>query len=449
MQAQREAERQRAAAEGLVEFMVGDLRTRLDPLGKLSILDAVGGRALRYYQGQPLRDLQPSSLARRARVLRLLGEIQSEQGNFAAATAYFRASADSTARVLALAPNDGDRIFEHAQSVYWLGDVAVRQRRMAAAEQAFNQYRDLAERLVRIDPANAAWRAEKGYAYSNLGTLLFEQGRNAQAEAAFRRALAISEAAARAKPGDQQLQLDLAQSHGWLADTVARRGNYAAALAERDAELAIYTRLMVPGGDSKPIEYYRINTSVARSRLEVALGRLPEAIAIATAALRDAEALAASDRRNLEWGDLVAVVIVARAQMLADAGRIDDARSALDAFDRMMATLPNATQAAPVWTLHRAKAQLVRSEMLARGGDAAASLSAADATLAAIGPARSDDTRDVRLIRGRAILRASDDLAALGRGDEAARMRTALVRRLRSATDDAEFRALAERASHS
>ena len=392
--ARREAETQRAAAEDLVEFMVGDLRTRLDPIGKLSILDAIGGRALHYYRGQPLATLQPGSLARRARVLRLLGEIQSEQGNFAAATAYFRASADSTARVLALAPDNGNRVFEHAQSIFWLGDVAVRERRLADAEKAFLHYRDLAERLARIDPANAAWRAETGYAYSNLGTLLFEQGRNAQAEAAFRRSLAISQTAAAAKPGDEQLQLDLAQSHGWLADTLARRGDYAAALRERDAEVAIYIRLTAPGGDSKQIEYYRINAGLARSRLEVALSRLPAAIAIATTALRDARALAASDRSNLEWGDLVAVVTIARAQMLSDAGRIGEAARQLDDFDRLIAALPKAMRASAVWQFHRAKADLVRSAIHARAGDPAASLAAAQATLAGIGPPKAADTRD-------------------------------------------------------
>ena len=45
-----EARDQRREAEGLVGFMLGDLREELEPIGKLSALDAVGSRALEYYR---------------------------------------------------------------------------------------------------------------------------------------------------------------------------------------------------------------------------------------------------------------------------------------------------------------------------------------------------------------------------------------------------------------
>src|SRR5439155_11572570 len=40
---------QRRQAEGLVEFMVGDLRAKLEPIGRLDALDGVGSRVLGYY----------------------------------------------------------------------------------------------------------------------------------------------------------------------------------------------------------------------------------------------------------------------------------------------------------------------------------------------------------------------------------------------------------------
>ena len=43
---------QRREAEGLVGFMLGDLRSKLEPLGRLDVLDSVGARALAYYQSQ-------------------------------------------------------------------------------------------------------------------------------------------------------------------------------------------------------------------------------------------------------------------------------------------------------------------------------------------------------------------------------------------------------------
>ena len=43
---------QRREAEGLVGFMLGDLRDKLEPLGRLDVLDSVGARALAYFESQ-------------------------------------------------------------------------------------------------------------------------------------------------------------------------------------------------------------------------------------------------------------------------------------------------------------------------------------------------------------------------------------------------------------
>lgn len=67
IQGQREAERQRAEADGLIEFMLTDLRTTLEPVGRLDALDAVGQRAMAYYGGQKPGRLDPDALGRRAR----------------------------------------------------------------------------------------------------------------------------------------------------------------------------------------------------------------------------------------------------------------------------------------------------------------------------------------------------------------------------------------------
>lgn len=55
--ARAEAQRQRAEAEALVEFMLTDLRDRLKGVGRLDVLTAVNERTLAYYRDQPLEDL--------------------------------------------------------------------------------------------------------------------------------------------------------------------------------------------------------------------------------------------------------------------------------------------------------------------------------------------------------------------------------------------------------
>src|SRR6185436_10880209 len=57
----REARRQQEQAEGLIEFMLGDLRKKLQPVGRLDALDALGERALAYYAEQDAGRLDAAS----------------------------------------------------------------------------------------------------------------------------------------------------------------------------------------------------------------------------------------------------------------------------------------------------------------------------------------------------------------------------------------------------
>ena len=50
IQARDAAREQRREAEGLVGFMLGDLKDKLEPIGRLDALDGVGARVLAYYQ---------------------------------------------------------------------------------------------------------------------------------------------------------------------------------------------------------------------------------------------------------------------------------------------------------------------------------------------------------------------------------------------------------------
>src|ERR1043165_561959 len=75
-----EAKRSRADADGLIGFMLGDLRTKLDPVGKLDILDDVGERALAYMSSLDPKTLTAEELGRNSKALYQLGEVRIGQG---------------------------------------------------------------------------------------------------------------------------------------------------------------------------------------------------------------------------------------------------------------------------------------------------------------------------------------------------------------------------------
>src|SRR5436305_2534784 len=74
-QARNEAREQRREAEGLVAFMLGDLKDKLEPIGKLDALDGVGSRVLAYYSPQDASELSDAALLQRSRALSLMGQV--------------------------------------------------------------------------------------------------------------------------------------------------------------------------------------------------------------------------------------------------------------------------------------------------------------------------------------------------------------------------------------
>ena len=411
--ARKEAERERAGAVGLIDFMGGDLSKQVESGSSIAISRAIGEKALGWFKTQNRADMTPEQIGRNVRVLWKLGQTQSDAGDLAAAAVSFRDAARSTAGLLALAPNDGQRIFDHAQSVYWVGYADWRLRKLDAAEAAFQLYGRLAARLVQIDPNNAAWQAEIGYAASNLGTLLFKRGENLRAEAAFRKALAVSQRAADAKPGDEQLQFDLAQSHSWVADALARRGRFDEAASERAIELSIYRALSLRKSSTR-FEYAIINNLIAKARIDAELNRLSLAIREMNINVERAETLFQSDYENQEFFELLGISILALAEFSNNAGDLVGADQLLNRLQVLIDSRGSAAKSTPSWQLRQANMLLLRSEVSLKRRDISAALRYAKPAFFYARDPRFGMMRDVEITHYRATLILMKALVAIG-----------------------------------
>ncbi|HWW25172.1 MAG TPA: toll/interleukin-1 receptor domain-containing protein, partial [Caulobacter sp.] len=144
---------QRDETEALVAYMLGDLREQLEPVGRLDVLDGVGAKVLAYY-GRARNDrLDDRALAQRAKAQTLLGTIREQRGDLVGARDAFGQAAATTHELAVRAPNNGERIFDEAQNVYWLAYMQWRQGDIAGAEHGFKRYGELAQRLARLDPS--------------------------------------------------------------------------------------------------------------------------------------------------------------------------------------------------------------------------------------------------------------------------------------------------------
>jgi tetratricopeptide (TPR) repeat protein len=325
-----EARAQRAQAEGLIEFMLGDLRKKLEPSARLDVLDAVGAKALSYYASEAPRGLDDDALGRRARVLHLLGDIRDQRGDLAGALRDFEEASRVTAALLAKKPDDGVRIFNHAQSVYYVGNVADRRGQAAEAEQAFEDYQRLANRLVQLDPGRDDWRAEVVYANENLGALWVHENRTDRATAAFSRALKADLALAAKAPTDRDRQTDLAGVYGWLADAEADQKAPGPAIRDRLSERAIYQRLLARQPGDNAVKLMLIHNGVALAAIYSQAGRLDDAVVELSQATEGAERLIAFQPDNTDYRAHAALAQTFYAKALLAKGDLAGANAAAD-----------------------------------------------------------------------------------------------------------------------
>jgi tetratricopeptide (TPR) repeat protein len=299
-----EARDQRREAEGLVGFMLGDLREELEPIGKLKALDAVGSRALAYYQKQDKTELSDDGLAQRSRALNLLGQIANSRANPDAALARYREAWRSTAELVDRSPNDPQRLFDHAQNVFWIGEIARKRGQAAQAEIAYRQYKSLADRMVAAEPGNPKWRMEVLYAKENLGISIYNQRRFDEAARIFESSIEPMQLLAATDSGNADYQKEVSTLLAWLADTFRSQGQFDRAIATREQELSFLRRLVDSGRSDVVFREHLIPAFQALGNLLISKGNFEGAMKQFRLSVSEADRLVPVEPDNAYWRGL-------------------------------------------------------------------------------------------------------------------------------------------------
>ena len=361
LRARADARARRADAEQLVEFMLGDLRKRLDAVGRLDVLDAVGAQTMAYYARQNLGSLNADELARRAKALRMVGELKSQRGDFAAAAAAFGDAARTTGELMAREPENGQRVFDHAQSVFWLGDLELTHGNVTAAARSMEEYAHLADRLAQIDPNRPDWHAEVAYSRQNRGAIAYWHRDVEAAIRDFSQAAAIFNDLARRDNHNSQWQMQVAVENAWLADALRLRGDLDAALRAREIERGAYQRLAAADPADTNLQQSLAWSENALAELALDRGDLDAAFLHATVATRIIEKLVRIEPNNVEFQQRAVAIQsnLSLAQALKGQGQSADVSIA--SARRIASSLESRDPTIKLWRSLGARADLVQA----------------------------------------------------------------------------------------
>jgi serine/threonine-protein kinase len=329
-QAREESERRRQQAEGLIDFMLGDLRAKLEPIGRLAILEDVGEKALEYFAAVPEADLSAEELRSRARALHQIGDVRFHQGDFPAAGQAFRQSLQLATALAEREPANTERRFALSQSHYWVGFLSLRQDDFEDALSHFLAYLEIAEELTAADPQNADWRLELAYAHSNVASARRSLGDSQGALRALQVSSEILTKLVEARPESSRLQAELATVISKIGRTLREQGHLQAALTRYRDNLDVRQRL----ADADPEDAARTR-DVARGHHKLGdllrmVGKPAGALEHYRELLAGIERLARQDPANTLWQRDLALAEERVGSVLRSLGELESSQAHLE-----------------------------------------------------------------------------------------------------------------------
>lgn len=338
-QARNEAREQRRQAEGLVEFMLGDLRAKLEPIGKLDALDGVGSRVLDYYKRQDASELSDAALLQRSRALNLMAEVAFLRGHLDEADGLYRQAMSGTAEAVRRSPSDTKRLFDHAQNIFWVGEISRYRGQFGQAEAFYREYKRLGDELVAREPDNLKWRMEGLYGEENVGIALYDERRFADAANQFRSARSGIEKLASIDASNQTYQNELSNILAWVADTESARGNFDLAIAGRKRQILMLEQAIAHGSTDVAVRQSLIPAHQALGILLAVRGEKVPAIAELRQAMVQADHLIPVEPANGLWKKLAAGAGLELASNLISSGSGKEASQETDSACSLVAKL--------------------------------------------------------------------------------------------------------------
>ncbi|MGH6873203.1 MAG: toll/interleukin-1 receptor domain-containing protein [Rhizomicrobium sp.] len=302
--ARAEAERQRKEAEGLVGFMLTDLRDKLVEVGRLDVMNAVYERAQEHYNGEGDR-LPPDAQSHYARLLQAFGEDDEAAGAREKADREFADAYRITANLLKASPTDVEAIYGQAQSDYWVGFGDYSDGKLDAAKLQFAAYLALAKKLVAMKPGDPRFLRELAFAEGNLCSIALRPPVDAaRAIGLCEQALLHMQRAAKQKGASSVIAADIVNRESWMATAFRGTHDNAQASLHLHIEEDLLNRLLASDPFDMTLRRDWIADQRLLARVEAEEGDFASAQSRLQAASKLIEDMARFDPQNRTWASL-------------------------------------------------------------------------------------------------------------------------------------------------
>jgi eukaryotic-like serine/threonine-protein kinase len=410
------AEARQGQAEELIGFMLGDLRGKLIPIGRLDVLNDVGTAALAYFAAVPEEELSDQELFRRSEALRLLGQVQLDQGNSDAALQTFRESLSLAEHLARRDTNNGEWQLGLGASHFWIGNIRFLAKNPDGALEHWRTYLEIAKRMAEQQPDSALYWLERSYGHGNVGTALEAKGDLVGARAAFEQALEDKLWLVKIDPDDLEYQSALATAYNKVGHVQRKMGDLQGALRSHRAELTVREAVAQRDTGNAQSRWLLALSQSFLGELLASVGSADESLERRFAALRHLEELVRRDSTNATWRRGLAL-----SERLAGIGLVEHGRTAegtrrLHSSHRLLQDLVAVQPASVDFRQELAKTEVALATAHRLGGRPDNAKVAAQRALATLEPmwAERPDHPESRRVASHALLEVGLAEARLG-----------------------------------
>ncbi len=341
----RKALEERARAEDLLGFMLGDLRTQVAKVGRLDVLESVGDKATTYFSARKAEGMEDPDLVRYAKALTQIGEIRMDQARYTEAAAAFSEAYNYTSALVARHPNNGDMLFERGQAEYWNGFVHWKRGELKATYDWFIRYRDTSLTLIALDSSRKDWQSELAYSQQNIATLTLEKDEFDAARADFVAELATLEKLLDADPNDSDLIFRISDVHSWLGGLAEKQGEFAEAIKEYSIQITKLEQLAKSSSAAASWRFKLADALLYQTDMAMVTAQYPTAQEWLKKSQKLLTELTALDPANRRWEVTLLDARMKEASLLKQAGNLAGALSEADGvlsrFEKIISDEPS------------------------------------------------------------------------------------------------------------